>query len=435
MNLWEEAKYLYLLKTVQTSSDIPSNTIDYVFTDPPYSGRIQYGELNFLQEAILGMPTDWLRHEVIVNKTRGFSESTWQMKLESVMRELFRVVKPGHWISVCFHDSNPATWELLQDTMANVGFVPGAATEASSMETGWQTLKMHTSKEITKRDLVVNYYKPSVEERGIRIIKTDDSRSINEKVTAVIREVLEAIPGSRRDRVYDEIVSGMMTKGEMEAHNFDELLRSVAYEVKETITKNLFEKEDPNLFGTDEYSRWYLKDSQFALVDEAESAKEESAARALEAVVGKYLRNNHHVQGMHYSDLFENYVYAVKDKPRRQPGEWLLDYFYKAEDGTYRLPESEEEKKLKEEGRRKGINRRVKRYVAYIEHGVSIPDGERQTDATLAEWIRHCKRNGLYEYGKLLYERGGLNAASLSEEASAGVEEDYEVCVRKLGKV
>lgn len=35
--------------------DIPENSIDYIFTDPPYAEKVQYGELNFLWEAWLGV--------------------------------------------------------------------------------------------------------------------------------------------------------------------------------------------------------------------------------------------------------------------------------------------------------------------------------------------------------------------------------------------
>ncbi|MBE9571871.1 MAG: hypothetical protein IMF11_14675 [Proteobacteria bacterium] len=45
---------------------------------------------------------------------------------------------------------------------------------------------------------------------------------------------------------------------------------------------------------------------------------------------------------------------------------------------------------------------------------------------------RHCKRSGLYEQGKLLYEKGGLNLDNLLEEVMVDVEEDYQVCVRML---
>jgi len=53
-------------------------------------------------------------------------------------------------------------------------------------------------------------------------------------------------------------------------------------------------------------------------------------------------------------------------------------------------------------------------------------------DVTVAEWIRHSKRSGIYEQGKLLYEKGGLNLDNLPEEVQVNVEEDYQVCVRML---
>ena len=122
-----------------------------------------------------------------------------------------------------------------------------------------------------------------------------------------------------------------------------------------------------------------------------------------------FLKKNLGDEGVHYGDLFEHYIYAVRDKPRRQLAEFLPDYFYKTEQGTWRLPASEEEERAKREARVKGLGRRVKRYIAQLEQGAVIPDHERPNDATLAEWIRHCKRAGLYEQGKLLYEKGGLN--------------------------
>ena len=40
----------------------------------------------------------------------------------------------------------------------------------------------------------------------------------------------------------------------------------------------------------------------------------------------------------------------------------------------------------------------------------------------------------VYEQGKLLYEKGGLNLDNLPEEAMVNVEEDYQTCVRLLAR-
>ena len=58
-------------------NNMPSNSIDYIFTDPPYADKVQYGELNFIWEAWLGLDTHWHDEEIIVNEVRGKSEADW----------------------------------------------------------------------------------------------------------------------------------------------------------------------------------------------------------------------------------------------------------------------------------------------------------------------------------------------------------------------
>ena len=68
------------LISTQSATDlaaIPSQTIDYIFTDPPYANKVQYGELNFVWEAWLGFDTHWHDLEIIVNETRGITEADW----------------------------------------------------------------------------------------------------------------------------------------------------------------------------------------------------------------------------------------------------------------------------------------------------------------------------------------------------------------------
>ena len=111
----------------------------------------------------------------------------------------------------------------------------------------------------------------------------------------------------------------MVRSGRMEAHNFEELLTQVAEQVRDT-----------------ELSRWYLKETEMAVVDAAESAKEDAAAKKVSKFIADWLKQHPADEGVHYSDLFEHYIYAVptKDKPRRQLQDWLLDYFYKTPEGT-----------------------------------------------------------------------------------------------------
>lgn len=414
---------------------ISTNSIDYVFTDPPYGGKVPYGELNLNWEFWLKMPSDWIEQEIIVNRHEGKSEVEWTEMMRIAFSEIFRVLKPGRWMTLCYHDTSDGTWYALQELLSEIGFLPDSATKAVYIETREKAYKKKKEDEdVQKRDLVINFRKPKPSEvtSVIAITGDEDKTTFNEKVHQIIRDFIGANPGGAKDRIYDEVVSRMVRSGKMEAHDFDELLRQVAEEVKIPIKKDLFQNEDPNLFGTHEVGRWYLKETELVVTDAAENAREDAAAEKISAFIKGHLKKQPDDEGGHYSDLFEHYIYAVKDKPRRQLAEFLPDYFYKTDQGTWRLPDSEEEERAKREARVKGLGRRVKRYIAQLEQGAIISDHERPNDATLAEWIRHCKRAGLYEQGKLLYEKGGLNPENLSEEAMVGVEEDYQVCARML---
>ncbi len=404
--------------------DIASNSIDYIFTDPPYSNKVPFGEFNFLYEAWLHMELSWKSpEELIQNEKLGKTASQWSDMMTKAAGEMFRVLKPGRWVSVCYHDAAEGSWEMLQDAFTIAGFVPDDSAKAISIEVRNKSFKQRTTINVQKRDLVINFRKPRFGEAAgyVSINGQEEAGTFREKVLTIIKDFLEGHPGTTKDRILDEVVSRMVRSGQMEAHDFNELLAQVAEEAKLESGKN----------GG---GRWYLKETELVIADAAENAREDGAAEKIGVFIKGFLKKNLGDEGVHYSDLFEHYIYAVKDKPRRQLAEFLPDYFYKTEQGTWRLPASEEEEKAKREARVKGLGRRVKRYIAQLEQGAVIPDHERPNDATLAEWIRHCKRAGLYEQGKLLYEKGGLNTDNLPEEAMVNVEEDYQVCVRMIAR-
>lgn len=412
-------------QSAERLDQIPASSVDYIFTDPPYAGKYQYGELNFIWESWLGLDTHWHDEEITINEVRGKTEMDWIDSMRRCMSEAYRVLRPGRALSLCYHDTSEGTWEAVQDLMAEAGFIPEESARALYIDTGQKTYNQSQGDKVTRRDLMVTFRKPRIGElaRAVQITGDEDSQTFNDLVRTVIRDFLSDNPGSAKDRVFDEVVSRMVRAGQMEAHNFDELLNQVAEEVRESL-----------LDSTRQMGRWYLKESELDAVDSAESAKEDVAARRIRDFISKRLADDPGALGIHYSDIFESYVYTVKDKPRRSLADWLLDYFYKTESGTYRLPQSEEEERIKAEARASGTSRHIKHYLAHLQQGTPVLDRDRPSDATLAEWIRHCKRSGLYEQGKLLYERGGLNLDNLSEEALVDVEEDYQVCARMLAR-
>jgi DNA modification methylase len=442
-NLRRAAKYwtrkdyggtLPVLLSTQSSCDlsaIPSNSIDYIFTDPPYAEKVQYGELNYVWEAWLGLNTGWHKSEVIVNDLRGRSEGDWSAMMTKAMAECFRVLKPRRWLSLCYHDTSEGTWELVQDILAQVGFVVDRTDSTLFIDTGQKTYNQLTADKATKRDLVLNFYKPKPSDLRVTIYIPDDEQSPTflEAAKQVVRDYLTVHPGATKDRIYDAVVSCMVSKGQMEAHDFDALLRSVAEEVQQPVKEALFHDKEPDLWASHIQSRWYLKETADQ-IDQAEQVKEDAAAARLDKFIGDYLREKPELEGVHYSDLFEQYLPAP-DKPRRLLADWLPEYFIKTPSGTWRLPDKEEGEQLAKL-RKAGTLRRVKRFANALIEGVPVRDKDRpQSDVDLLDWLRQCRRAGLYEQGRAIYEKGGLNLADLDDEQQIEAEDDYRICVRR----
>jgi len=397
--------------STQSATDlpaIPANSIDYIFTDPPYADKVQYGELNFVWEAWLAFDTRWHDEEIIVNEVRGKSEADWAAMMKRAVAECYRILKPGRWLSLCYHDTSEGTWALIQDIMAEVGFVVSKTDSALFIDAGQKSYNQTNADKATKRDLVLNFRKPKAGE--FVITRKRDGRTFHEIAIEILRDYLTSHPGSTKDRIYDALVSRLVQSEKMEAHDFEKLLSSLAEEALE--------------------GRWYLKETA-EQIDQAEQSMEDAAADHLEFFIAKYLKKNPDQEGVHYSDLFEQYL-PVADKPRRLLADWLPEYFIKTPSGTWRLPVTQEAEQLAKL-REAGTLPRIKRFANALLDGVPVRDKDRPgNDVDLLDWVRQCRRAGLYEQGTAIYEKG-LTLSNLSEEQQIEAEDDYRICARRGG--
>ncbi len=413
------------------SGHIPPSSIDYVFTDPPYGGTYHYGALNFVWEVWNEMDISYRPNEVVISEDGSITIQDWVERIKKSLQQIFSVLKPGRWMSLCFH-GEVDLWAALHDALAEVGFIAENKEITLYLDTAQKSYNQSTGETSKKRDLVINFRKPYSEEITGQpsFINASDFTTFQEAARAILVEALTKHPGYTTDRLYDELISHLVRKGQFERHDFDELLRSVAEPVSEPRMANLFEKETPNLFGSHEVMRWYLK-ANADIIDEAESAKETAAARRLETYMTHFLVENPEETGVHYSDLFEQYL-LVKDKARRLLQEWLPEYFIKTADGTWRPPTNDQERALLTALRSSGLLRRVKRFGNALIEGVPPHERDKpESPATLADWVRQCRRAGLFDIGRVLYEKSGIHFEGLDEVTQIELEEDYQVCVRR----
>lgn len=133
---------------------VPDHSIDYIFTDPPFGENIYYADLNFLVESWYGVLSN-ANAEAIVDKAKKKGLPEYQELMRRCFAEYYRVLKPGRWITIVFHNSRNAVWNAIQEALQNVGFV---VADVRTLDKQQGSYRQVTSM-ATKQDLVISAYK------------------------------------------------------------------------------------------------------------------------------------------------------------------------------------------------------------------------------------------------------------------------------------
>ena len=101
--------------------DLPDESVDYVFTDPPFGGNIPYAEVNFINETWLGQLTD-AKEEAIVSPHQNKTVDDYQELLRRTFQEARRVLRPDGCATVAFHSGSAGVWNALRSACEEAGF-------------------------------------------------------------------------------------------------------------------------------------------------------------------------------------------------------------------------------------------------------------------------------------------------------------------------
>lgn len=136
-------------------SSIPDNSVDYVFIDPPFGNNLHYSELNFFWEAWLKILTQ-RKTEAVMDKVLHRTLHDYQFLITKAFREIYRILKPGRWVTVEFHNSKNSVWIAIQEALEQAGFV---VADVRTLDKQQETYKQSIQK-LVKQDLVISGYKP-----------------------------------------------------------------------------------------------------------------------------------------------------------------------------------------------------------------------------------------------------------------------------------
>ncbi len=152
--------------TTQSTTEIhtiPDNSVDYIYTDPPFGANIIYSEMNLILEGWLRIKTNE-GPEAVIDETRQRTFDDYSLLMRSCFRECYRILKPGRWMTVEFHNTQASVWNLIQNAIGETGFV---IAQVDVFDKGSTTILADIRPGAAKQDLIISAYKPNggLEER------------------------------------------------------------------------------------------------------------------------------------------------------------------------------------------------------------------------------------------------------------------------------
>jgi len=257
-DLLDECNVLFCRRSALDLENIPSETVDYVFTDPPYGGSIQYFELNMLRSAWLAgeknderFPLDWWKDEITINPQQEKNFDYYHTRLHSAFREIYRVLKPNKYMTVTFHNKEIKIYNSIIRSAVFAGFeLDNLFYQPSAHVSSKSGFHPYTSAE---GDFYIRFRKP---EREISI-KELNEREIDK--TRANRIILDSIVGILIERgepsTFTDILKGQSRiYSELKKHGYHFFGAN-----PENIEKVLRENEEKEFMFL-EGKGWWFKD-------------------------------------------------------------------------------------------------------------------------------------------------------------------------------
>ncbi len=198
---------------------VRDNSIDYIFTDPPFGANIFYADCNLIWESWLGRITE-TTEEAVMNRSLkiehgGKSLDDYANLMRQSMKEMARVLKPGGWATVVFHNSEAKVWQSLRDAALEAGFDFHEATSLDRKHQSHKGYKGRSEKEnVAHYDVIFNLRKP-VDSESAMLVKVTSKIDLEQLIASLQKD--KAISSKGLQGVHAEVMRRMASDS---THNF-----------------------------------------------------------------------------------------------------------------------------------------------------------------------------------------------------------------------
>jgi hypothetical protein len=173
---------------------IPNESVDYVFTDPPFGQNIYYADCSLLWEAWLQRFTDESK-EIVVSERRSGGNfkklGDYQQLMTRALTEVFRVLKPNRWATIEFNNSDGRVFDGIKKAVTDAGFRIVNMLLLDKTQKSFKQVKGASGEEdVVDKDVLFNLHKPGV----ARAEANTADHDLEHQVADAVRQHLQTLP-------------------------------------------------------------------------------------------------------------------------------------------------------------------------------------------------------------------------------------------------
>lgn len=196
---------------------LENDSIDYIYTDPPYGDKIQYLDLSIMFNAWLDLKVsdDDYQKEAIAGGRLDRSKEEYLKLIEKSIREMHRVLKKGRYLSFVFQDRSIYYFQNITSLFENAGFELFAI---NAQKTGKTSYKKRLSPSSTLNSQLVLVYRKKQNINETFKNKHDNWKS---KLLNHIESEIKKLGGGTYDELHNSIVRHGIILGLYDPDKFD----------------------------------------------------------------------------------------------------------------------------------------------------------------------------------------------------------------------
>ena len=189
--------------TATDLSFIKKESIDYIYTDPPYGKKIPYLDLSVMWNGWLDLAVteEDYAQEAIEGGDHNKTKDEYNELIAKSIQEMYRVLKFDRWMSFVFAHKDPEFWHLIVETAEKCGFEYAGAVKQSNGQTSFK--KRQNPFTVLSGQLIINFRKVR---KPRYIMKAVLGMNTGEIIIQTCEGIIAKNNGATLEQINDELI-------------------------------------------------------------------------------------------------------------------------------------------------------------------------------------------------------------------------------------